>query len=94
MQRTINLPWYHLLLDAEHPSLFRYKYIPYPCNGGTRAAYLYLPVQHASRKPIPHMAPHRALTYPRLSGTSPIYVLFLLNDFTYLFFIEEVQKVR
>ncbi len=38
------------------------------------------------------MAPHRAPTYPRLSGTSPIYVLFLLSDFTYSFLYRMFKK--
>ena len=56
------------------------KYIPYPCNGGT-GCLLKIIVQHTSRKPIPYIAPHRAPTYPKLSVTSPIYVLFLLKRF-------------
>ncbi|CAI8973802.1 hypothetical protein EMIT079MI2_60223 [Bacillus sp. IT-79MI2] len=36
----------------KHPALFRYKYIPYPCNGGTRVAYFF-------RFSIPLVSPFR-----------------------------------
>ncbi len=68
----------------KHPALFRYKYIPYPCNGGTRVAYLYL-------FSIPLVSPFRIWhrtglplipdSLERLQYTYSSY----LNDFTYSF---------